>query len=264
MTDQHDPLDDLASAHLDGQTTGEEAARITADPVLSARVARLAAVRAALQRTATEAVDPAERETAIAAAMAALDDGRVGTVTPLATRPRRSWWTDNRALRLAAAAAAVVLLALAAPLLGRLDSDPDEDVASVESEAGVDEAAPGAGSAGATLEAAEDAAGAFSTTDELGSFDDLPALTAEVRARIASDGATSTRAAPAVPDAGATTAAGAVCADAVAGLEPVSYRAHATFDGRSAVVVVHEDPASAPEVVVLDATSCAELGRARL
>ena len=64
MTD-HDPLDDLASAHLDGVTTPEEAARVAADPELVARVEALRAVRAAV--ASSPAADPDRREQAIAA-----------------------------------------------------------------------------------------------------------------------------------------------------------------------------------------------------
>ena len=72
MTDPHD-FDELASAHLDGATSPEEAALVAADPALQARVEELRAVRDALARGCPP-VDADRRDAAIAAALAAFDE----------------------------------------------------------------------------------------------------------------------------------------------------------------------------------------------
>jgi hypothetical protein len=131
MTDMTDPHDDeIASAHLDGAATDEERARVHGDPGLQARVAALGAVRDALQEPIP--VDPAARDAAIAAALAAFDAegatpeaASVATVRPIAARRGLS----PTALRVVGAAAVLVLLALLVPLLAR---SGDDDEASFE------------------------------------------------------------------------------------------------------------------------------------
>jgi hypothetical protein len=72
MTDDAlDPRDELASAHLDGATTPDEAAQVAGDEDLEARVAAFAASREAV-RAVGGPVDEARREAAIAAAPPAL------------------------------------------------------------------------------------------------------------------------------------------------------------------------------------------------
>ena len=119
MTD-HDPLDELASAHLDGATSPEEAAQVAADPALQARVEELRAVRDAV--AAVPPVDPARRDAAIAAALAAFEEagppepGRSASVTSLtevAARRGRS----ARARRWLGAAAVIALLVALVPLV---------------------------------------------------------------------------------------------------------------------------------------------------
>ena len=58
MTDPHD-LDELASAHLDGATSPEEAALVDADPALQARVEELRAVRDAVWARCPPSTRPA-------------------------------------------------------------------------------------------------------------------------------------------------------------------------------------------------------------
>lgn len=194
MTDP-DHLDELASAHLDGTASPEEAAQVAADPALQARVEDLRAVRAAVG--ALPPVDPARRDTAIAAALAAFEEGASGaeahgpaaTVTPLATVATRRG-PSPRALRVVGVAAAIVLLAALVPLLGQLGSSDDatasRDQAFEEtgSSTGDDatsgvESAPAAGSA--VPEETSTSAAALPT--DLGRFDDLAALVAAVDAR---------------------------------------------------------------------------------
>ncbi|MET0902255.1 MAG: hypothetical protein ABWZ52_03355, partial [Acidimicrobiales bacterium] len=115
MTDPHE-LDDLASAHLDGATTAEEAARVAADPVLRARVEELRAVRDALAQVPP--VDAAVRDQAIATALSALDedDGPVAPVAPVTELTARRRGRSRSVARAVSAAAVVVLLAVLVPV----------------------------------------------------------------------------------------------------------------------------------------------------
>ena len=83
MTDPF--LDELASAHLDGATTPEEAARIAADPSLQARVEALRQVRAALGEVPP--ADPVAREAGIAAALEAFAEATPTERSGAAPRP---------------------------------------------------------------------------------------------------------------------------------------------------------------------------------
>jgi hypothetical protein len=128
MTDAHD-FDELASAHLDGATTPEEAALVASDPALQARVEELRAVRDAMREA--PAVDPVRRDAAIAAALDAFDDDAAPGVplapaTPIA--PRRG--LSPTAVRVLGVAAVFVLLALLVPLLSNLGDGGDADTAS--------------------------------------------------------------------------------------------------------------------------------------
>ena len=134
MTDHDDldPLDELASNHLDGRTTAAEAARIAGDAELQARVDAMAAVRDALR--APVHVDDLDRDRAIAAALSAFDDD--GAVAPpvadlreVAARRR----LPSRTMRVVGIAAAAVALALAVPVLSALDGgDADEEASSAD------------------------------------------------------------------------------------------------------------------------------------
>lgn len=189
-------LDELASAHLDGTTSPEEAAQVAADPALQARVEDLRAVRAAVG--ALPPVDPARRDTAIAAALAAFEEGASGAeahgpaagITSLATVATRRG-PSPRALRLVGVAAAVVVLAALVPLLGQLGSSDDAETASrdpASEETGgalSDDAASGVESAPAAGSAVpeETSTSAAALPTDLGRFDDLAALVAAVDAR---------------------------------------------------------------------------------
>jgi hypothetical protein len=179
MTDPHD-FDELASAHLDGVTSPEEAARVEANPALLARVEELRAVRAALGEV--PAVDATRRDAAITAALAAFEEdgagrGAVALVTPLAAR-RLSPTT----VRVLSAAAVVAILALLVPLLSGIDGGDDDatfeatgDAIERDSDAsadGPDAAAESDGSTTVLNGAAADA--------DLGTYDDLDALAAAV------------------------------------------------------------------------------------
>lgn len=198
MTDP-DHLDELASAHLDGTTSPEEAAQVAADPALQARVDELRAVRAAVG--ALPPVDAARRDAAIAAALAAFEEGDSGAedgpaagVTSLAAFAARRG-PSPRALRLVGVAAVVVLLAVLVPLLGQLGSSDDAETATrgqtfeetggpISDGAASDaESAPVAGS---TVPEGTTTSAAAPPTD-LGRFDDLAALVAAVDARAAQE-----------------------------------------------------------------------------
>lgn len=193
MTD-HDPLDDLASAHLDGTTSPDEAAQVAADPALLARVEALRAVRAAVREVPS--VDPARRDAAITAALAAFDeagrdepsDGRAFVTSLTEVRARRG--PPARMLRLVGAAAVVLLLAALVPLVAHLGGSSDSDDS-------------GATSAEAGSAIGDDGGGDFdrsgadpttTATDEqaiesapLGEYDSLDDLAAAVRGYRAPD-----------------------------------------------------------------------------
>jgi hypothetical protein len=195
MTDHHlpdrdpDELDALASAHLDGATSAEEAAQVAADPALQARVEELRAVRDAV--AAVPPVDPVRRDAAIAAALAAFAEGGAATTSPapiapvtslaaVAARRRRS---PSRALRLVGAAAAVVLLAALVPLLGKLGSSDDDRSETAARDVGAPTSDASEGGADAPLADG----GATSTTAPApavayGRFDELASLVAALEA----------------------------------------------------------------------------------
>jgi hypothetical protein len=176
MTDPND-FDELASAHLDGVTSPEEAARVEADPALRARVEELRVVRTAVGEVPT--VDSVRRDAAIAAALAAFEEEGAerdtiappAPVTPLATR-RLSPTT----VRVLSAAAVVAILALLVPLLGEIEGG-DDDAGSESAE----EATVAAGDAGTEGdEALQDSATTtlpgVAPDADLGSYDDVDAL----------------------------------------------------------------------------------------
>jgi hypothetical protein len=194
MTDPHD-LDELATAHLDGATSPEEAARLAGDPELragvEARAEELAAVRRALAEVSP--VDPVRRDTAIAAALAAYDEETMAsagpTVVPLA--PRRG--LSARAVRVVGAAAVILLIALLVPLLASLGDDDDETAtfsetgAAIAGDAAEDASDGGAGeerAAPSTTTRAPQQTASVSTAQvvDLGTFEDLDALAAAVAA----------------------------------------------------------------------------------
>ncbi len=190
-----DPRDELASAHLDGETTPAEAARVAADPEVAARVAAFEEVRNAMR--AEVAADPHRRDAAIAAALAALDEGSEqpggpgGGVTPIsAARRGRLRWA-----RAVGVAAAAVLVAAVVPML--LDGDEGgEDMASREAAPSLEDDSAGdrpaeEGQAGSAFDAGPGAAGGGGSTElsaaairDLGAHGDLATLTDAVRATL--------------------------------------------------------------------------------
>lgn len=285
MTDSHDPLldpiDDLASAHVDGQTTDAEAARIAADPSLLDRVADLAAVRAAVGSD-WPVVDEDRRQASIASALAAFDEATTAgsdaslaapgvegpdTLTPITAAASRRR-VSRRTLRLVGAAAVAVAVALAVPLLGRLDPDSgDEDVASTGLEESVDDAGRRDAEAGDTAAGVADdqapAAEAFTlgagAPVELGAFDDLRSLEDAVRPLLSR----STAAVQPDPSTTAldTTGAAGACTEAPGvappGAGPPVLTGTATLEDRAVLVFVYERSTGQRTVVVVDAGDCA-------
>ncbi len=116
MTDQHpfDPLDDLASAHLDGASTPEEAARVDVDPEIQARIVAMGRIREVM---ATPPPHPREaRERAINAALAAYDEeaNPAIAVTPVTSR---AWGRTPIVWRVVGVAAAVALVVALVPMV---------------------------------------------------------------------------------------------------------------------------------------------------
>jgi negative regulator of sigma E activity len=270
MTDLPDPLDELASAHLDGATTPEEAARIAADPALQARVEELRVARDALRAAAVAPVDAARRNAAVAAALAAFHEADtshppasapVTSLAEVATRRR----TPGLALRVLGAAAVLVLVALLVPLLAGQDDDAAEtaDRASEELQDSVADAADD-GSAPAQPEGdtgSEAAGGADAPTTTfgaasdrlgyLGSFDDIDALAAAVAGGDLHLAPTSADYASALP-----------CVEArqTAFDSTVVFAAGATVAGEPVEVAVVNGEDGARTMTVLRADSCTLLG----
>lgn len=253
MTD-YDPLDDLASAHLDGATTPAEASRVATDPDLLARVEALRAVQAAMASAAP--VDVERREQAIAAALAAYDDdakpvtdtdaadlASVRDLTPVAARRRGS----SRSWRIAGVAAAVAVAAVLVPLLASLSSESSDDSTNeavaldgtrpeAEDSGGAADTLPGAGA----LEEADPTSttAAILRSLPLGAFDDDDDLVAVARSASSASSASGYVAPATVADATG-------CLDDLLAALPADVdlllTATAILDGRPVDVVVTPD-----------------------
>ena len=271
MSDHDDPTptDDLASAHLDGETTSEEAARVAADPEVRSRLEALREVRDGLRASAVDApIDPRQRDSAIAAALDAVDEegaaapdaDRPGAPLPLAPRtPRRAPAGRWRAIGIAAA---VALVALAVPLLSRLGSDDAEDLAS-SGDAATEESTTSVGNeSGAALGAAEDSSAYAATADRapLGTFDDVDELAAAVRTQL-DQSRLQSEAAPAAGGADEPAVASPCAAEAErkAAGGTRSFEGYASLDGVTVVVLVVEQDDGSRTLVLLDAEECTEV-----
>jgi hypothetical protein len=271
MTDDLDPRDELASAHLDGEATADEAAQVAADPDLAARVAALAAVRDAVA-TDGGPVDAARRDQAIAAALAASGGG---TVVALDAARRRA----RRRVQLAGVAAALVIAAaIAVPALTHHDRHATTTAASLpkasdDATAGGKELGPqGVGGGATTTTTAQAFAGttggalasptaASLAVEQLGSYPDLRALASAIRDRLANPGAP---AAFAPPDA---QAAAQSCITRLqssgATGEPI-FAGTGTVAGRPVVAIVLLDQGIERLTTVTPAPACATLASTRL
>lgn len=267
-----DPLDELASAIVDGEATVDEQARI-ADPEVAARVAEFERAARVVGSEVPPATDE-QRDATIAAALAAWgtpDPLETSTVDELSERRDRR----ARGLRWVGVAAAVIAaLVIGGAVLS--DDDSSEDMAT---EALDEESDDGAGERAATEEAessaeegADAAAGAtgldshddailFSTID-LGTYDDVDALLTT-----ASDVASRQAAATDEADTGAGSASEGGPATTTAEAAPpllgscsppragVFTPFTATLDEQSVLVWVVEQP-DGRSVFVIDPASC--------
>lgn len=272
MTDPTHDLDELASAHLDGQTSPEEAARVEGDPVLLARVGELQAVRTAVA-IADGPIDEDRRDAAILAALAvASDEAHADDVALLAAararRQRRVWQ-----IRLvgAAAAIAVALTAVLPNLVG--NDDGGTEILASPNDADSERQGPAttlfgggtAGDRGASAPAADDAPLAMemsvpllttANASDLGAADDLPALA--VRARSSLDG--SAQLAAATPPADPEPADACLATLQAQASNLVLLVALATLDGRPVVAVVVAEPDGGRHLVVAAVEGCEPLG----
>lgn len=273
-TDPIDPRDELASAHVDGMTSADEAAEVAADSDLRARVERLAAARRALRSADVAALgtpdDERRRDAGIAAALAAFDEQAPLTATATDLRPvpslrRRAAVEAKRTWQLVGIAAAVLLLALAVPLLGSLDDTSDDEEDSAATEAAPDESSAERATESASPMAGHADAGAGAPLPRLGSFDDLDQLTTALHQQrtAASTGAAeaSTSAPATAGDELAVEPAAAPCAAVGPDAEQ---RWQADLDGQEVVVLVSDQPDGAASVIVLEAIGCAVVARTDL
>ncbi len=216
--------DDLASALLDGLLTGDEAAAARRRPDVVARAAEMDAARSAVR--AVPSPDPAARDRAVAAALAAFDDeaipagaggppaataspsGEQGVAADLDARRRAHARARGRgAPRWLGAAAAVAAALVGVAGLVAVSSDGGSDDEASQSSASSDErtSSGGAGddagqSAGDSAEAplADAEAGSGADTDagrsasyeagDLGAFPSEQALLDRVDSLLAADG----------------------------------------------------------------------------
>jgi hypothetical protein len=280
--DPLDPLDDIASAVLDGIATPEETARARTDPQVAARVGELRAsrdaLRASLDAVVGDEVDGAQREQAIAAALAAYDDEstlahRSQEALPPVTLARRRVGMAAPRTWLIGIAAAVALLALAVPLLGGLSGNSDDDDSSDQVAAEVfqssDDDAAGSAREGSADDQATSEAGAESSTlaapADLGPFDDLEALASEAatRASEAEREPPSATSAPVttIPPGGVDTSQ-SLAAPACPAVADAAYVARAELDGRPVLVLVGSEvnPDGTRRVEILDAADCSVVG----
>ena len=255
MTD-HDPrLDELLSAHLDGETTAAEAARIERDPALVARLDELASVRDALVAD-RPSVDEATRDATLASVWATLErDKSPGPLTPISELPTHR---RNPSRFLAVAAAAVIAVALLGGAIGMLagESGDDDSANSSAAEMSTMDDAGAATTSGGSDERSPSQDLDESVPPSFGSFDDMSQLRDAVQERLLDAEAFRTDAAP---EAGSTTAP--LTASALPSTCPAPPDARAIYTaevaGRVLLVVVTDEQLA----VVLDPGTCTEVLR---
>ena len=256
MTDSDPRLDDLLSAHLDGETTADEAARIERDPAAIARLEQLAAARDALSSD-RPSVDAASRDTTLARVFAELDrDESPRPLTPvsdLSTRRR------NPGRFLAAAAAAIIAVALLGGAIGMLanESGDDDSASSSGAEMSTMDDSTAADATGGSPERSA-AAVEGASEPSLGRFDDTTQLRDAVRRQLL-DPQSSSDLTSSEPDAEApSTAAAAQALPPTCATPPGTqavYRAEVAQ--RLLFVVVTGEPVA----LVIDPGTCTEVLR---
>jgi hypothetical protein len=289
-------LDELASALIDGELDPTAAVSARQRPEVLARVAELTAVRAALRESARaaetgdEGPDPAARERAVAAALAAFDDeGRQGDtavsrfdVKRAARREATRRWLG------AAAAVAVIGAGIAGLALAGSGGDSDDGAATEQAtgqaDAGTEESGGSdqtttsggdpesdrsseatAAEGGASDHAGEEpsATGGDAVVD-LGAFDTEAALVADVETRLGTDESGGGAGAAAEPVDPATLVArcpGTVPAPLADTTATVVFRGRATVAG-TAIDVWVTDGEGGRRLVAIDAGCAVVVDRA--
>jgi hypothetical protein len=270
------PLDELASALVDGEATEAEQAR-AAEPEIADRVETFRTVSHRVGAPVMPSPDAA-RERAVLAALAAADEADAADVVTTMRRPRRvPPWLATAAAVLAAVAGFGLLVAA---LDGSSDDDADSAAEAPAEEEGLatEAEAEGGGSAadagaetattplvpdttipGESEEAASEdetfsdagptAGGAAALARDLGSFPDVTALEDALRADAAATQDTD--------DAGADRAA-VPCGDVIVG-ERLALLATAVLADQPVTVAVVPDDNGATRYVVLDQSTCREV-----
>jgi hypothetical protein len=245
MTD-FDP-DELVSAVLDGEATGDERARVEADPALSARLAELRMVRDALAAP-TPVPSERERDAAIAAAIRS---------APVDLQQRRR--NRQRLTQIASIAAAILVFAVVVAGIAALSRHDSNNRAASSAAAASSSPTGSEAAAGAVSPSTEsaDAAGAPSpplsatapVVADLGSFATRDALVTAVEQANAQF-----RQQTATPPAAASTEQSRSAADAgCASQAGARLFANAQLSGQPVIVVVTAAP-NAEILHVYDAT----------
>jgi hypothetical protein len=251
---EHDPAhDELVSAHLDGESTPEEAERIAEDPLLRARLETFAQVRDAVAAD-VEPLTDADRDALLVRVMGA------AMAPPNVVSISRWQRVQRQVLTVAAAIIAVAFLGGAIAMLSGEGGGGDDDSAgsadsaemaattmAAESDTGADDSAAGAAPSSAYMEALPP------TIDLDRSFSDLDALLAQVRdAERAAEETTIAPTTAATEDGDASRSATGTCT------RPGAERLYvADLDGRSVLVFV--EPTT---ITVLDAEDCTTVASA--
>lgn len=255
-----DPLDELASALVDGEATPEEEAR-AGEPEVAARVAAFEAVAQRVGGPVDPPTDEA-REAAIAAALAAASS-RPAAPSSLAEHRERRRRLPEWLPGVAAAVVIVVGLGVLLTSLGSGDRDDAAESADATAmatqTAGADGESGGGGAAdeGAGEESADLAPTAGSSAaPDLGSFDDVGALADALRSErsLVEDGTDASR-----ERASDDASLYAGCPTPPAEPGEVVDAASATLDGQPVWVYVLRFDDGPGRYVVVEQATCAEL-----
>ena len=265
MTEPSHPDADLelASAHLDGETTDAESDAVEADPGLLALVDELGAVRTRLS-PGPSPEGLVDRQ--VPAALVAFGAGDGATVVPLARgRGDRPWY---QRFPVAAVAAALVVVALIGAVALTGSAGDDEETAADSGATTMEAAAEDASELDATEGVGADGALSPSMGVERPQFTDLDALASHVEGLLAGDDtAPQPEGAPAAGGSGGVARddmGRAADAQEAPGCDPVAVAAAddatvaavvaAVVDGRDVTAVVVEGDGR--RMVVVDDASC--------
>ena len=274
-----DPLDELASAIVDGEADGAEAAR-AGEPVVAARVDACRAV-AELVATPVPPLPDDERERVLAGALAAAEARVDDNVVAMKGRRRRPpvWLPAAAAVAVAVAGFGLLVAALDSGTEGSDEAATADADATLEQAETFDDAAGGAGSGGESTAAAEAPAPAGASADraldDLGELDGVDALEAQLTERSArfapattvtvaeegegesEDGGDAT-----TGTGGSQASFGAPCADGFGTSLVAVFTAR--LDGRPVTVGLFEDPGEPYRYIVVDQASCEQVAAGEL